>query len=281
MAQYKLIADISSNNGSVNMATMAKKVNGIIIRAGYRGYSAGTIQQDSRWAENSKAAMAAGIPMGVYWFTTATSDAEARAEANKLLQIIKGLNLACPVWLDLEYAPGKKGRADKLTAAKRTQYAVTWLEKVRGAGYQVGVYCNPDFLKSGLVGSKLADYPKWIARYGSSLPMDCEMWQYTSTASGKAYGCQSAGVDLSRCYADWFTTAAPQPAAAPVNMAALEEGATGTQVKALQMLCGMTGKEVDGIFGPKTRKAVDKKRVALGLSATGVADAEFWVKVLK
>lgn len=279
MSNYKLIADISSNNGTVNMAAMTKAADGVIIRAGYRGYEGGTIREDSKWAVNSKAAVAAGIPLGVYWYTTAISDAEARAEADKLIQLIKGLKLAFPVWLDLEYAPSRKGRADKLTAAKRTQYAITWLERVKAAGHIVGIYCNPDFLKSGLVESQLAAYPHWIARYGSTQPATCFMWQYTSTAPGKAYGCQSANMDLSRCYGD-VVSGEGKPIAAK-DMAVLKEGMRGSQIKVLQKLCGLNGKEIDGIFGPKTRDAVDKKRLALGLPATGVADAAFWVKVLK
>lgn len=275
MSNYKLIADISSNNGNVSMATLSKKVDGVIIRAGYRGYSGGSIKEDSRWKANYKAAVAAGLAVGAYWYTTATSDAEARAEADKLVTLLKGVSLACPVWLDLEYAPGRKGRADKLTAAKRTQYAIAWLERVRAAGYIVGIYCNPDFLRTGLVASKLAPYPKWIARYASSVGVACDMWQYTSTAPGKAYGCQSAALDLSRCYReDWFRKAA-QPNKA-LDMATLKEGTTGTQVKVLQVICGMSGVDVDGIFGPKTRKAVDAQRKVLGLQACGVADEVFW-----
>lgn len=279
MSNYKLIADISSNNGSVNMSTMAKAADGVIIRAGYRGYSGGSIRKDSMWDVNSKAAVAAGTPLGVYWYTTAISDAEAKTEADELIRLIKGLKLSFPVWLDLEYAPGKKGRADGLTAAKRTQYAVTWLERVKAAGHIVGIYCNPDFLKSGLVESKLSAYPHWIARYGSAKPASCFMWQYTSTAPGKAYGCQSANIDLSRCYGDVVSGEAKT--VATKDMAVLKEGMRGSQIKALQKLCGLNGNEIDGVFGPKTKQAVNKKRVALGLSATGVADAAFWVKVLK
>ncbi len=88
----KLIADISKHNGTVTMATMAKKVDGLIIRAGYRSAGSGTLTTDPKWATNIKNAVAQGIPVGVYWWTTAKSTTEAKAEAAYLLELIKAMS---------------------------------------------------------------------------------------------------------------------------------------------------------------------------------------------
>lgn len=286
---YTLVADVSSNNGKINFATMADKVSGVIIRAGYRGYSGGGIQTDAKYYSNIAAAEAVGLPVGVYWYTTAKSMAEAQAEADKLLELVSGHNLAYPVWLDLEYAPGRKGRADKLSSTRRTKYAVAWLERVKAAGYDVGVYCNADFWSDALDNRKLVKYRRWIARYGSKCKVSCDMWQYTSTATGKLYGQATGYLDLSRCYTDFSGTKADSKVDSTAeggmyDMDTLRKGDKGQQVRALQIILNSrtgAGLSVDGIFGGKTEAAVKEYQQARGLTVDGIVGQRTWEMVLK
>ena len=41
------VIDISYYNGGINFTRVAKEVNGVIIRAGYRGYSSGKLVTDN------------------------------------------------------------------------------------------------------------------------------------------------------------------------------------------------------------------------------------------
>jgi GH25 family lysozyme M1 (1,4-beta-N-acetylmuramidase) len=281
-----LITDVSSNNGKIDFAIMKKQVAGVIIRAGYRGYSAGTIKTDAKYQSNIAAAEAVGLPVGVYWYTTAKSKAEAKDEADYLLKLIKGHKLSFPVFLDLEYAPGRKGRADSISAARRTMYAVTWLERVNAAGYDVGVYCNPDFWADGLVSDKLKKYARWIARYGAKCPVDCDMWQYTSTATGSLYGQSGGYIDASHCYTDFIGGATSKFAGgattakkeATKDMDTLRRGDEGQQVKVLQKLLG--GLTVDGIFGAGTETAVKAYQTTKGLTADGICGPLTWDALL-
>jgi GH25 family lysozyme M1 (1,4-beta-N-acetylmuramidase) len=281
-----LITDVSSNNGKIDFAKMKKHAAGVIIRAGYRGYSAGTIKTDAKYQSNIAAAEAVGLPVGIYWYTTAMNNSEAVEEADYLLKLIKGHKLSFPVFLDLEYAPGRKGRADSISAARRTMYAVTWLERVNAAGYDVGVYCNPDFWADGLVSDKLKKYARWIARYGAKCPVDCDMWQYTSTATGSLYGQSGGYIDASHCYTDFIGGATSKFAGGATtakkeenhDMDTLRRGDEGQQVKALQKLLGWL--TIDGIFGEKTETAVMEFQAANNLTVDGIVGSNTWGKLL-
>ena len=75
------------------------------------------------------------------------------------------------------------------------------------------------------------------------------------------------------------TEAPPAPAEAnyTVRLRALKVGDRGDDVKALQKLVDA---DADGIFGPKTRKAVEAYQTRAGLKKTGIADEETMRRLL-
>ena len=72
---------------------------------------------------------------------------------------------------------------------------------------------------------------------------------------------------------------------APGSGVTLQEGSTGLAVSALQYFITVLGQalynfptlSIDGIFGPKTRQAVEDAQRYLGLEGTGVVDTETWM----
>ena len=90
-----------------------------IVRAGYRGSVTGSLVEDPQFVANMKGATAAGIPVGVYFFTQATDEKEAVEEASAVLELIRDFQLSYPVFIDTEGAGGN-GRADGLDAETRT-----------------------------------------------------------------------------------------------------------------------------------------------------------------
>jgi GH25 family lysozyme M1 (1,4-beta-N-acetylmuramidase) len=203
----KLIADISKHNESLNGKKMKDAgIQGVIIRVGYRSAGKGFVTQDIKYTQFIKEAVSNKIPVGVYWWTQSKSDAEAKEEANKCVKWIKDYKLSFPIFLDLEFYNSKKeGRADHLSAKKRTQYALAFIKQCNKLGYECGIYCNPDFWKANLIPSKLSNLPRWIAHYGKSSVVDCDIWQYTSTANGHKYGCGWKYIDLSYMYTDFVS----------------------------------------------------------------------------
>lgn len=203
----KLIADISSHNETFDAKKMKNiGIKGVIIRAGYRKHDTGKVCSDPKYKKFIEAAVLAKLPVSAYWWTQAMSDEDAIEEANVFIKLISGIKISMPLFLDLEFYNSKKqGRADKLSATRRTKYAITFIKRCRELGYQCGVYCNPDFWKNNLIPSKLNTYPRWIAHYAKSATMDCDMWQFTSTAKGTTYGVGSKYIDLSNMYTDFLS----------------------------------------------------------------------------
>lgn len=200
------VLDISHHNTITSWADIAKAVDAVIIRAGYRGYgSAGTLATDRQFKSYIKGAIAAGLPVGVYWCSQALSDSEALEEARYLSSLLAPYKLTYPVYLDSEHMePGGSGRADKIGKARRTQYGLTFCRAMRDAGYKVGLYCSESWFTAEIDGAAFErdGMELWIAKYSTTAPrgMAYDAWQYTST--GTVAGIKG-DVDLSRFYKDY------------------------------------------------------------------------------
>ena len=187
--------DVSSHNGSINWKSVKKDgVDFAVIRAGFTGYtkSRHSINEDPKAAENLAGALAAGIPIGVYWYSQALNVSEARAEANKVLEIIKGYSLDLPVFFDYEFAGTSDGRLDSawssgsINKSKMTANARAFCEVIENAGYQAGIYASKNFLEVQLDGESLGDeYKIWLAHYTNDTDYSGEyyIWQYSSSGS--------------------------------------------------------------------------------------------------
>lgn len=178
--------DVSKYQGNINWS--AVKSSGIdfaIIRAGYRGYGTGALVEDSKFKANIQGATAAGIPVGVYFYSQAVTEEEAREEALMVIGLVKGYKISYPIYFDTEKVAGDTGRADGLSAAQRTACAVAFCETIRAAGYTAGVYSYRDWFYYNLNYANISKYRIWIAQYRSTLDFkyNYQIWQYTSSGS--------------------------------------------------------------------------------------------------
>ncbi len=176
------------------------KANGIdfaIVRVAGRGYaSAGTMYKDTTFISNLRNAKAAGVMIGVYFFSQATSQLEAKAEADYTIRLIEEAgytpkDMDLPVFMDYEFAGGNAGRLTKarLTKSAATAIATAFCERVISLGYKPGIYANLNFLTRTMDGPSLGKkYPIWIAQYNNTCQYysDYEWWQYSS--GGKVDG---------------------------------------------------------------------------------------------
>lgn len=172
----------------------------VIIRIGYRGYGSGTLVLDSMFENHLSGAKAAGLKVGVYIFSQAINEDEAREEAFACAYVLNGRKLDYPVFFDSEYSTSSHtGRADNLTKAQRTACAVAFCEELKKYGYEPGVYASTSWFQNHLELSALKGYRIWNAHYGLSAPsMDCDIWQGSCT--GTLSGVSSSGVDLNISY---------------------------------------------------------------------------------
>lgn len=182
--------DVSKWNGtSIDWKKVKESgVEFVIIRCGYRGYgSEGKLVEDPNFAANLAGAKAAGLRVGVYFFSQAITEEEAVEEASACLKLIKGTKLDYPVYFDTEFAKtDRTGRADNLSKADRTDIAVAFCETIRNSGYRAGVYASESFFEHQLNFSTLTKkgYSIWNAHYGvSASGIRCDMWQYTGSGS--------------------------------------------------------------------------------------------------
>ena len=190
--------DVSKWNGNIDWEAVKNSgVNFVIIRCGYRGSSEGLLIEDSKFKSNIKGAQAAGLKVGVYFFTQAVNEVEAVEEASMVISLIKGYSLSYPVYLDVEKS---NGRGDGISAEQRTANIKAFCGTVANAGYSVGVYSNKTWFTEKMSVSSLSSYKIWLAQYAASVDYSgskYDMWQYTS--KGKVTGI-SGNVDMNICY---------------------------------------------------------------------------------
>ena len=184
--------DVSKYQASVDFEKVKEAgVQFVIIRLGYRGYGSGTLVQDPKFEEHFTNARNAGLRVGVYCFTQAVNEDEAREEAQACVYVLNGRQLDYPIYYDTEATGTGSGRADGLGVEDRTKCAVAFCEEVKALGYQPGVYASTTWLRKHLDISQLTKYNIWNAHYNvASSPIACNMWQGSCTARIPGYGGQ-------------------------------------------------------------------------------------------
>ena len=178
-----------------------------MIRAGYRGYTVGSLNKDAYFDQNIQGALANGLRVGVYFYSQAVTPAEAEEEARFLLSLIAGYPITYPVVFDWEVPAAEDARTRYVDGATATARARAFCQVVQAAGYIPMTYGSPrKIYNGGLLLDQLQDYPAfWLAHYTpGSTPTTFryryDMWQYSST--GYVDGIPG-NVDLNICLTDW------------------------------------------------------------------------------
>ena len=184
--------DVSKYQKNINWNQIKKAgVSFVIVRIGYRGYGAsGALVLDPMFEEHFTNVKNAGLKVGVYFFSQATTEEEAKEEAFACAYVLNGRKLDYPIFFDTEAsgASGGSGRADGLGVADRTKCAVAFCEEVKANGYKPGVYASTLWYRNRVDLSSLTKYTIWNAHYGvASSPIDCALWQGTCTARLPGY----------------------------------------------------------------------------------------------
>ena len=180
-------------------AVAADGIEFALVRLGYRGYSEGALYEDELAAANLDGAKAAGLQVGAYFFSQATTAEEAEAEAELALKILDGRRLDYPVAFDMEEIYGETARTDSLTREEATEIARAFCRRIKKGGYEPMIYGNVAWLAARIDRKALRDVPVWLAQYHYRVnyPYDFALWQYT--ASGRVRGIEGE-VDLNICF---------------------------------------------------------------------------------
>ena len=194
--------DVSKHNATIDWnAVKNSGVSFVIIRCGYRGYTQGSLVIDPKFEQNIRGANAAGLKVGVYFFSQAVDEVEAVQEASFVLDAVKGYKISYPIYLDVEYSGASRnsGRADGLDKATRTAVCKAFCATIRSGGYTAGVYANKSWLETMLDPGQLSSYKIWLAQYAAKPTYGgrYDMWQYKST--GRVSGI-TGNVDMNISY---------------------------------------------------------------------------------
>lgn len=171
---YRYI-DVSRYQGKITLDGWLK-----VKAAGYKGVMLKTVSTnyklskradglyiDPTFETNYRNARAAGLDVGVYYYTYATSEAMADAELSLLRQAVYGKELTLPVAVDVE--DNKLGNLDKQSLTDLTAYA---LHEVEQMGFYAQLYTYTSFAKAHLYvdGAALQPYDVWLADYTGKTP---------------------------------------------------------------------------------------------------------------
>ena len=183
----RFIIDVSEHNTVTDWrAVKADGIEGVIIRAGY-----GRGNVDKKFREHITGALAAGLYVGIYWFSYAYSADMAEAEAyycmNTVSDVVDWKDISLPIYWDFEtdsmYFANKCG----VYVSRETlvDMAETFCDALESEGHMPGIYSNLDYEKRyGLLTvAEQNGYSVWYAQYNytmdTSIPSP-DMWQYTS-----------------------------------------------------------------------------------------------------
>ena len=182
--------------------------------------SYGTGHLDKTYDYNMEQAELAGVPVGTYVYSTATTAEGALKEAKLAIEKMQGYKVSYPVVFDLE-----DQRAQRLSPKKISEMALAFCNEVRKAGYYPMVYCNTYWYDHFVDWSLLSGIDVWIARYGDTIQApDADDYFYTiwqCTDGNKANGLNSTSglvsgipagndVDMNFGYVDYTKKITPR-----------------------------------------------------------------------
>lgn len=257
--------DVSHHNGRIDWQAVAHDNRKFAIMKCQ--YEAQSHRIDETFEYNYSEAGKYGLARGVYIYIARASIANPQADAEALLNHLKGRALEYGIWLDLE-----DKSLEVMGKAYIRDLAFLYSDIFMKAGYYVGIYCNKDWYSRLIHEDLKRDFDFWIARYPkddngrynstSSLNPShyAVAWQYSS--KGNVAGVKTRcdlNVDFDGII-NLIASSKPEVAKNPYKLTerVIKEGSMGDSVAWVQWeLCrhGYNLK-VDKIFGKQTKLAV-------------------------
>ncbi len=192
--------DVSRYQGKITLDGWRK-----VKEAGYKGAMLKTVSTnrklskrsdglyiDPTFETNYRNARAAGLDVGVYYYTYATSEAMADAELALVREAVRGKELTMPVCVDVE-----ENRIKKLSTLDLTNVVAYALEKVEAMGFYAQLYTYTHYSNMELDMGRLANrWDVWLADYTGETPkVDYIYHAHQHTSKGRVPGI-SGNVDL-------------------------------------------------------------------------------------
>lgn len=187
--------DVSKHQGTIDWDKVktSNRVDFAILRAGYgREYS----QIDQQFERNYSECKRLGIPCGAYWYSYATTAAEAKREAAVCLSALSGKSFEYPIAFDIE---------EEKSLSNADALCMAFCDALEAAGYYVAIYTFKSALECNLSDSVKSKYDIFLSHVGVSQTTYAGkygLWQYSWKGSiPGVFG----DVDLDYAYKDYPT----------------------------------------------------------------------------
>lgn len=284
--------DVSQWQGNIDFTKVkAAGYKFVIIRCNNWDNNYNCVVKDTCFESNYRKAKAAGLDVGVYYFTWQTDAAGAKHDAELCKEYIKGKTFEYPIYFDLEwqkaFAQGKTVCSDMVKK---------FCDSMEKSGYFAGLYISRSPLQQYITAEVASRYALWIAEYGSKCNYNGTygMWQYSS--EGSVPGINS-NCDLDICYVDYpkiikegglngYTK--PSQSKPILDTEGFHKGDKSLGVLALKQLLffargkGITAANFDAShdkFAAGTETAVNDILAKWGYQANGIAGENFIKKL--
>lgn len=228
--QVTIGIDVARYQGTIDWAQVAASgIDFAMVRVGYRADKSREICADTNAKYNMQEAQKNGIKVGAYFFSTAVSAEEAKAEADWVADYISQYQITYPVAYDCEGFDKPESAQYNLTNAQRTDIAIAFLQEIYNRGYTPMFYSSMGELSGSAkwdTGRIEGTYRIWVSQYPSApYPQTARssytgahaMWQYTNR--GTVAGI-SRPVDVNVAYFGYEGTADAQSTEAPEEVKA-------------------------------------------------------------
>ena len=177
----KKLIDVSQYQGTIdwNTAKESGTFDGVLMRCGLRN-SKGNCVKDTKFLYNAQSCTELGIPMGVYWFTSALTVQEAIEEADYCASLLSSYPLSYPVFIDTEW--GSRSGLNRLNKNKRTDCVIAFMRRMEEYGYDTGIYGSVGWFTGYMDFPRVASEKIWVASWNGrpSYPDYYIAWQYSN-----------------------------------------------------------------------------------------------------
>lgn len=173
--------DISKWNNVVNFQLAYQEIDYVIIRCGYTSLTDGiTTKEDPYFKQNIKQCEELSIPYGIYYYSTARDNIQAKKEADFVTNLLNDRVPDLGIFIDLEDEQFQASLPNDTLA----NIAITFLENIPNENKK-GIYANHYWWSTKLTDRRLDSYIKWKARYNDNpkLEDDYHILQYSETGT--------------------------------------------------------------------------------------------------
>ena len=147
----------------------------VMMRIGVQTKANGELSIDPYFEQNIKNAKDAGLKVGVYLYSIATSSKEAKNHADWVIKTLKGEQLDLPIVFDWEN--WSKWNSYKMSFYDINDIANSFMNTIKDNGYEGMLYSSKFYLEN--IWTNKLEFPIWLAHYTekTSYEGNYMMWQ--------------------------------------------------------------------------------------------------------